>query len=73
MRVVDSPRSKKITVGKEEFETGYGSHCRRYEHVYLTAAAAIGGREAEIDEICERLKSAYVEFERKQLQGLESA
>lgn len=66
MRVVDSLNSKKVTVGSEEFKTGYGSHCDRYEHVYLTAAAAIGGKEEEIDEICQRLKMAYVEFEKKQ-------
>ena len=66
MRVVDSTKSKKMTVGGEEFATGYGSHCHRYEHVYLTAAAAIKGREEEIDEICKRLRSAYAEFEKKQ-------
>ena len=65
MRVVDSARSKNVAVGAEEFKTGYGSHCHKYEHVYLTAAAAIGGREDEIDEICKRLRSAYLEFERK--------
>jgi O-phospho-L-seryl-tRNASec:L-selenocysteinyl-tRNA synthase len=48
--------------------SGYGSHCDAYPHVYLTAAAALGTRLAEVDEFGSRLVDAYNEFMRKHVQ-----
>ncbi|KAI8474694.1 MAG: selenocysteine synthase [Monoraphidium minutum] len=58
-------RGARQAVAGLEFED-YGSHCAGgYPHAYLTAAAAVGGTEGEVDEFCVRLARAYREFGRK--------
>jgi len=64
---------KPQTVGGLRFDD-YGSHCDGgYPHVYLTAAAAVGTTEGEVDEFCARLVKAYREFKKKKRVVLEGA
>ena len=56
VRVV--PRGVRQTVAGVAFE-GYGSSCADYPHHYLTAAAALGGTEREVDIFVSKLRAAY--------------
>lgn len=49
------PSGKTQVIGGSRF-LGYGSSCNSYEHTYLTAAAALGGTEAESDMFIQKLK-----------------
>jgi O-phospho-L-seryl-tRNASec:L-selenocysteinyl-tRNA synthase len=47
---------------------GYGSSCNAYPHDYMTAAAAIGASERDVDLCIARLKKCWQELRRKQYQ-----
>jgi O-phospho-L-seryl-tRNASec:L-selenocysteinyl-tRNA synthase len=47
---------------------GYGSSCSSYPHDYMTAAAAIGASERDVDLCIARLKKCWQELRRKQHQ-----
>lgn len=57
-------RGAKQTVAGIPF-VGYGSHCDDYGCDYLTAAAAIGTTEAEVDEFVSRLCKCFDEFKKR--------
>ncbi len=63
-------KGKQQTVGGIAF-TGYGSHTDTYPHVYLTAAAALGGSEAEADAFCARLTRCVREALSKQQKNVQ--
>lgn len=58
-------RGKQQAVGGLNF-VGYGSHCDDYGCDYLTAAAAVGTSEEEVDEFVARLCKCYDEVKQKQ-------
>lgn len=43
----------------------YGAHCAGYGHAYLTAAAALGTRRGDVDELAVRLGRAFGEAARR--------
>ncbi|KAF8065449.1 hypothetical protein HT031_003050 [Scenedesmus sp. PABB004] len=57
-------RGKAVTVGGVAF-ADYGTHTAGYPHAYLTAAAALGGSEAEVDAFVARLARCYAELRAK--------
>lgn len=44
---------------------GYGAHYSDYPHDYLTAAAALGTTEADVDEFVSKLKKSLGEWKKQ--------
>lgn len=66
------PKGKQQVVAGLPF-SGYGSHCDAYGHVYVTAAAAVGGSAAEADAFGERLSKCLQEAAAKQAKQADRA
>lgn len=57
-------KGKQQSVGGIDF-LGYGAHFDAYPHDYLTAAAALGTTEDDVDEFVSRLKKSLNEWKKQ--------